>query len=770
MLETLRLIAEELSGALNPHQALTRIVQIIKEHLAVDVCSMYLADAMGESYVLTATSGLDPGLIGRLRLSRNDGLIGLVAAQAKTLAVQDAYRHPRFRDFPHLGEKRYRAFMGVPILRRRRVLGVLSVRNVTERRFGRQEENWLIAVAAELAGALGDSAPPDAESPSKPPPALTNLMLRGIAAAPGMTVGEVVLPSPEADLETVQDRLTQDALAEEARFRAAVAQVQAELRTQGSQLAVALPASDIHVLFSAYTLLLGDHRFVEDVVRRIRDGNWAPGALRGAIDEYSRVFDVAEDAYLRVRAEDIRGLGRRILLRLQAPPLKARKFPARCILAGEEIGIPRIAEVPVKQLAGILCNRGSSFSHAAILARILGIPAVVGLGDLPLEQLAGRTAVVDGGQGCVFVEPSPALLQELQQVLQHGEEQVAALQALRDWPATTPDGFSVALQANAGFASDVARALAWGAEGIGLYRTEYSFVMSDGFPSEDEQYEMYREVLAGLAPKPVTMRTLDIGGDKGLPYFPVLEANPFLGWRGIRLTLDTPGILLNQFRAMLRANAGCDNLKILLPMVSTVRQIDEAALLLERACADLRGAGQPITRPPLGAMIEVPAAIYQMRALACRVDFFSIGTNDLTQYLLAVDRGNARVAKLYDNLHPAVIAALQATVRTAHRYARPISVCGEMAGDPAAVILLLGMAVDGLTMAAGHLPNAKLVIQRFTQPHARELLAKARRLEDASQVRDLLHDALAKAGLGDVLETNRALHPAMTDAGPNSGQ
>ncbi|MCP5420657.1 MAG: phosphoenolpyruvate--protein phosphotransferase [Gammaproteobacteria bacterium] len=769
MLEALRQIAEELNQTLNPHQMLDRVVSIVQGHLAVDVCSIYRADVTGDNYVLMATGGLDPSLVGRMRLPRDDSLIGYVAKQGKTLVLRDASAHPRNCEFPPLrGDQHYHAFMGVPIMRRRTALGVLAVRDITQRQFTRDEENWLIAVAAELAGALEDEAITAIESVLDTASPHSSRILRGIAAAPGLAVGEVVLPAPEADLDAVPDREPSDVLAEENRFRTAVTQVQADLRSHGAQLAIALPATDVHVLFNAYTLLLGDSHFFEDVRRRIHAGNWAPGALRATIEEYARVFDAMEDAYLRVRAEDIRGLGRRILLRLQVGSLKPREYPKHCVLAGEEISITRIADVPTEQLVGIICNQGSRYSHATILARTLGIPAVVGLRDLPLKQMEGRTVVVDGEQGNVFVEPSPTLLQQFQQTLHRTQDHITELKAQRDLPAITPDGQRISLQANAGLPADIERALAWGAEGIGLYRTEYGFVMSEGFPSEDSQFELYREVLTGLAPKPVTMRTLDIGGDKGLPYFPVMEANPYLGWRGIRLTLDTPGILVNQLRAMLRANAGCDNLRILFPMVSTARQIDEACALLERAREDLRQGGQTVAKPAVGVMIEVPSAVYQIRALARRVDFFAIGSNDLTQYILAVDRGNARVAKLYDSLHPAVIAVIAAIARTARRYGKPVGVCGEMAGDPAAVILLLGMGIDEISMTAVNLARTKAVIRSFTQSQSRRLLLKALRMEEADQVRALLNDALAKAGLDDAITTTQIFQSTLSeDTGSN---
>ena len=427
-------------------------------------------------------------------------------------------------------------------------------------------------------------------------------------------------------------------------------------------------------MFGVYSELLDDDELFADALERIHAGASASSALRRTITEHAQAFEEMVDPYLRARAEDLRGLGRRVLLRLQAGMMERRAYPERCVLVGEEISIARIADVPVGQLAGIVCTRGSPFSHAAILARTLRIPAVMGLGSVPLDQFGTRRLLVDGDHGRVYIDPAPEVVNEFEQAIRQRSASADALTALRELPAQTPDGTTVVLQANVGLPSDIASALDSGAQGVGLFRTEFSFMLRDSFPSEDEQYEIYREVLESFSPMPVTMRTLDVGGDKGLPYFPMQEDNAFLGWRGIRLTLDNPGIFLTQLRALLRANVGMGNLRILLPMISSAREVDAVQDLLARAAAECATGGHPTDAVKLGAMIEVPSAIYQMAALSKRVDFFSIGTNDLTQYLLAVDRTNPRVARLFDSLHPAVLQAIDFAARVA-REARPPDQC-----------------------------------------------------------------------------------------------
>jgi phosphotransferase system enzyme I (PtsP) len=272
---------------------------------------------------------------------------------------------------------------------------------------------------------------------------------------------------------------------------------------------------------------------------------------------------------------------------------------------------------------------------------------------------------------------------------------------------------------------------------------------------EDEQYQVYRKILQSFAPKPVTMRTLDVGGDKPLPYYPMEEDNPFLGWRGIRLTLDHPEIFLPQLRAMLRANAGLNNLRLLFPMVSQVKEVKEARELLDRAQRTHLEEGTDSAMPPVGVMIEVPSVVYQVPALARHVDFFSIGTNDLTQYLLAVDRNNPNVARLYDSLHPSVLRALRVVVRAAQRYGKPVSICGEMAGDPAAMILLLGMGIDTFSMSSASLPRIKWVIRGITRRHAKAVLWEALRMDNASDIRQMLNSELEQAGLGGLIRPGK---------------
>ena len=752
MLDTLHRLVQDVSAAANLDEALPIIVQQVRDAMAVDACSVYLKDDASGELVLMATDGLLPGCVGRVRMAPNEGLVGLVAERKEPVNLDDAAVHPRYRYFPETGEERFHGFLGVPIVHYRQVLGVLVAQQHEHRVFNPNEAAFLVTVGAQLAGALrtaqttgGVSRPGGATS-----------FLQGIAGAPGVATGYIVVSRPLARLSDVPDRIAEDPPAEVSLFRAAVGRVQAELRTLGDHMAAVLPREESS-LFDVFAMLLGSDQLVAETVGRIRTGMWAPAAWRDTVLEHTRVFEQMGDEYLRARAGDLRDIGRRVLVALQSEAREPRRYPERSVLVGEEITAAEIAEVPAGHLAGVVCSGGSILSHTAILARALGVPAVMGLGELPVGRLDGVPIVVDGYQGRVYVRPSRTIVREFRRILREEEALAAGLRELRDLPAMTPDGQSVSLQVNTGLVADIEPGLESGADGVGLYRTEFPYMIRQSFPSEEDLYRNYRRVLTAFAPRPVIMRTLDIGGDKALPYFAIEEGNPFLGWRGIRVTLDHPEIFLNQMRAMLRADISFGNLRVLLPMVSHVGEVDEALGLIDRTVAELREERQAVTRPPVGVMIEVPSAALQTERIARRVNFLSIGTNDLTQYLLAVDRNNARVAALYDSLHPAVLQAIDRIVNAAHRAATPVGVCGEMAGDPAAALLLLGMGVDSLSMAASSLPQVKWVVRSFTRTHARQVLDQALDMEEASAVRAMARAALKDAGLGNLI---RPLKPA----------
>ncbi|MEK9808428.1 MAG: phosphoenolpyruvate--protein phosphotransferase, partial [Halieaceae bacterium] len=471
--------------------------------------------------------------------------------------------------------------------------------------------------------------------------------------------------------------------------------------------------------------------------------------------KHIRHFERMEHSYLRERAVDVRDLGTRVLTYLQDENESREDWPERTILVADEITASTLGEVPRERLAGVVSLRGSANSHAAIVARGMGIPAVMGAYDLPYNRLGDKPLVVDGYSGRVYINPSRQVLDRFQEAVEQDQALSEELAGLRGELCQTLDGKRIPLWVNTGIIEDLEGALDQGAEGVGLYRTEVGFLLRDRFPSEEEQRLLYREQLEVFAPSPVTMRTLDIGGDKSLPYFPIQEDNPFLGWRGIRVTLDHPEIFLAQVRAMLKANEGLGNLRILLPMISAVEEADEALALIRRCHEEVIAEGYMEGLPPVGVMIEVPSAVWLTGALASRVDFLSVGSNDLTQYLLAVDRNNARVADLYHGLHPAVLGALRQIVDAAHLKGCSVSICGEMAGDPRAVPLLLAMGFDQLSMSAINLPRVKKVINSLTMADANEALAGLEGIHSSREVIEIAEGLIERKGLDRYVRLNR---------------
>lgn len=755
MLQTLRRIIQEVNDARDLQQALRIIVQKVQEVVTVDACSIYLTGSAAQELVLMATEGLHPESVGQVRLRWDQGLVGLVAERAEPVNKAHAPGHPRYLYFPETGEERFPSFLGVPIIHHRTVHGVLVVQSRASLRFDEDTVSFLVTIATQLAGAIAHAeASGDVEALLRREQVEDYRPLQGISGAPGVAIGTVVTLNVATDFSSVADRPSDDPAAELKRFRAAVRAVRKDISSMLKRLQATMPTAD-SALFDAYLLMLKDGSLIDDTVKRIKAGNWAAGALRETVLEHVRLFEQMDDAYLRERAQDIRDLGQRILTLLLGAEQKAADYPRNTVLVSHEVTASMLGDVPPKRLAGVVSLHGSHTSHTAILARALGIPAVMGVVDLPLVRVHGQDIIADGYAGRVYISPSRDVRREYRRLQKEESELTAELQSLRLLPAETPDGWRIPLYANTGLVSDIRPSLNSGAEGVGLYRTEFPFLVRERFPGEQEQYEVYRKVLESFVPRPVTMRTLDVGGDKALPYFPIKEDNPFLGWRGIRITLDHPEIFIAQLRAMLRANAGLDNLSLLLPMVSHLSEVDESLRLIDQAHEELLEEGLQAQRPRIGVMVEVPSAVFQAERLASRVDFLSVGTNDLTQYLLAVDRNNARVADLFDSLHPAVLKALVSVVEGASQYGKPVSVCGEMAGDPAAAILLLGMGMDSLSMSASSLPRVKWAIRSIARKKAQALLGEALQMDEPQQVRARLHQALEEAGLGGLLAAGK---------------
>jgi phosphotransferase system enzyme I (PtsP) len=635
------------------------------------------------------------------------------------------------------------------------VLGVLVIQQRESRRFDEGEEAFLITLSAQLSGVIAHAKATGAIQGLSPSGQKTeDTVFPGVSGSSGVAIGRAVVVFPHADLSQIPQRPAKDIEHEVAFFKSCIDAVRRDMNDLYEKIAGQV-AEEERQLFSVYARMLDDNALGNEVVSRIRQGIWAQGALAYVANEHVRAFEAMSDDYLRERAVDIRDLCSRVLFYLQAREPVEIEYQDNTILVSEELTPSMLAEAPKDKLKGLISVKGSGNSHVAILARTMGIPTVMGTVDLPYAQLEGRSLVVDGYRGEVIASPSKALRLRYREIIKEQEQLIAGLDGIKEEPCETQDGQRVQLWVNTGLMSDVMQSLDQGAEGIGLFRTEVPFLLSERFPSEQEQYTIYREQLEAFAPKKVTMRTLDIGGDKSLPYFPIEEANPFLGWRGIRVTLDHPEIFMAQIRAMLRASVGLNNLQIMLPMISNVNEVAMAQQLIKKAYRELVQEGVDVLYPPIGVMIELPAAVYQTSVLARMVDFVSVGSNDLTQYLLAVDRNNPRVASLYSAFHPAVITALQQVVTLAKAEGKPVSICGEMAGDPGAAVLLIAMGYDVLSMNASTLLKVKSVIRSVSMDVAKDLLEQVSELDDAQTIRSAVDMALYNAGVDRLLRSSR---------------
>lgn len=606
---------------------------------------------------------------------------------------------------------------------------------------GADAEAALAALVAMAEAGFGEmvQAAPAAPIQAAAAPAIEargRLILRGIAASPGVAVG-VAYPLTKGRAITFERRSTLAPEAEWGRYQAAVAQAKAELAELAARMSRELGAAQARI-FQAHALVLADPDLETAVHDAIVTGELtAEAAVRDILEAQAARYEAMTGALFQERAADLRDVGARLLRILTGEVEPVVTLPDQAVILAEDLAPSQTAALDRSKVVAFCTALGGPTSHSAILARSMSIPAVVGLGSTAYSQIAaGAPLAIDGSAGTVIVEPDAETLAAYQAERARQVASRQAAQAAAQAAARTADGHRVEVVANLATAADARVALDAGAEGVGLLRTEFLFQDRVEPPDEEEQYEAYRQVVAAMAPRPVIIRTLDIGGDKPAPYLQLpAEANPFLGWRAIRVCLAMPEFFKVQLRAILRAAVHGD-VRVMFPMIATRGEVEQARALLREAAAELQAAGVPYSDAiQVGIMVEVPAAAETPDLLAPAVDFFSIGTNDLTQYTFAADRGNARVANVGDPLHPAVLRQIGRVIEAAHAAGRWVGLCGELAGDPLAIPVLLGLGLDEFSMAAGSIPAAKATLARWTVPAARDLARRALGLPDSAAVR-----------------------------------
>ncbi|WP_162063398.1 phosphoenolpyruvate--protein phosphotransferase [Vibrio taketomensis] len=747
MLSQLRDIVEQVSRVENVHAALQLLVKQTCLAMHTECCTIYLANEEMQRLELMATKGLRfKG--DKIHINFNEGLVGLVKRSAEPLNLAEASKHPCYKYFSQLGEEVYQSFLGTPIIHRKKVLGVLVVQQKQSRLFDEIEESFLVTLAAQLAVIIAHAQTQGQWRLEKAQQAI-----KGIPASSGVAIGQFWWDDSQPLLSDVSPASTLDIDREQEWLLMAVEAALNDFRRMRKKL-----DSDINkdtlAIFDLFTHLLNDPMLRKDLKAQIEKGDRADWAVRQVVESYSNRFARMSDTYLRERAQDIRELGQRLLYFLSNTEQEQHNFEQPVILVVRELTASLIASIPKEQLLAVIALEGAANSHAAILSRALGIPAVMGV-NLNLDSINGKQGIVDGYSGKILVSPSRQLLNEYRALANEERELANMVNQRIEEPAQTSDGERVEVLLNAGLSADANIAVNQGVDGVGLYRTEISFLLQHRFPSEDEQAQQYKSVLTTYPNKRVVMRSLDIGGDKPLPYLPIEEDNPFLGWRGIRFTLDHPDIFLMQIRAMMKASAETKNLSILLPMVSGAQELDDALALINQAHSEVAELNPDISRPQVGIMIEVPSMLYLLPFIADKIDFVSVGTNDLTQYLLAVDRNNSRVSDVYESMHPAVVMALEHIHQICSKLKLPVCICGELAGDPIGALLLVGMGYRSLSMNTSNVAKVKYLLRHTSIEELNALAQQALQQPYGYNIYSMMQDFFELKGFSGFIRAGK---------------
>src|SRR5262245_5656457 len=761
-------------------ETLQRIVEVVAERAGTDVCSLYILDPRAQRLTLWATTGLAPGSVGKVTMSVEEGLTGMAIEKMEPVMAVDALTHPRYKFFPETGEEKYHSFLGVPIVERGTPIGVLVVQTLRRRKFSAHEIRLLRAIATQVGGIIVQArlledlkskekarrdyrrrmvaaikrlqAYEKTGEPAEGLAAAGRARMNGLPAAPGFGRGEAHLLQPPVSFELIEEGRAESAEEEKRRFRRAMKESGAEIETLKARLSERMPEFDTAII-EAHRLMLHDRGFIGKVEAAIDAGVTAEVALKHVVEEYIGQFVRMSDGYLRDRAIDVKDVGLRILRNLLGVAEPERPLKKDSVLVAEELTLSDLALIEHRHLNAIVLATGGVTSHASILAKSFEIPTVVGVEHVSDAVHEGDDLVVDGNSGVIYVNPPVDVAREYERLEREYRAFNRELETLKNLPAETTDGRRVSLYANIGLVADLLFAHRHGAQGVGLYRTEFPFLTYREFPDEEEQYDLYARVVQDMEGKPVTIRTLDVGADKLPAYMQVpREDNPYLGWRSIRISLEMPEFFKVQLRAILRA-ALLGRVRLMFPMISSVEEIRRAKELLEEAKEELRREGREFEAGvPVGMMVEVPSAVALANQLVREVDFFSIGTNDLIQYLLAVDRNNRKVAPLYEPLHPAVLGAVHEVVQAAKGAGKWVGMCGEMASDPLCALVLLGLGLDDLSMGPFFIPVIKRIIRSVSYAAARNIARDTLGMATVKEVKGYLFDGIKSLGIIELME------------------
>jgi phosphotransferase system enzyme I (PtsP) len=761
-------------------ETLQSIVATVRDRMETEVCSLYILDPQKKRLTLRATMGLDEESIGKVSMAIGEGLTGLVIERMKPVMVVDALAHPRYKYFPETGEERFHSFLGVPLFENKLPLGVLVVQTSRRREFSRDEIRLLITISAQVASiivqarlleSLRNKERERKEYQKRMVDALRQLRsyegrrrektshkwrgrLVGLAASPGFGRGRAYVLKPRMDFTAIQKKRARNPQREIERFRGAVERGIEQINIVKQRMSNLISREE-GAIFDVYRLILEDPAIIQQIETQIRKENYiAEYAVRLIFEQYLSSISQIQDDYLRERTGDVKDAAQRLLENLSGTPDQHVTVPSDAVLVAEDLSPADLSMFEGDHFRGIALSTGGVTTHASILAKSFEIPSVVAIEGLLERVRHGDAVIVDGNAGVLYVNPNPEVVREYDRLERDYAALNRELEELRDEPAETIDGHRVSLYANIGLLSDIAFAHLHGAQGVGLYRTEIPFLAHRDFPSEEEQYSLYKRVIEGMAGKPVTVRTLDIGADKYPSYMRSTgaEPNPFLGWRSIRISLDVEEVFKTQLRAILRAGT-LGRVRLLIPMVSSLEEVLKVKELLVEAKDELQREFTPFDRDmELGIMVEVPAAVQLAERFLREVDFLSIGTNDLIQYILAVDRSNRKVANLYEPLHPAVLAALYSTIKAGKKQGKRVAMCGEMAGDPLYALLLLGMGLEEFSMGSLYVPVVKKTIRSVTYEASKSMARIVLEMDTVGEIKRYLFEQMRELGMVELME------------------
>ena len=717
--------------------------------LSVDQCSVFILDETDEVYTLSAST-LVPGIkSGMIYFNIKNDLLGKVALREEAFVLQDIIKSNQHSVLTTFSREIYYSLLATPIIYKSKVIAIMALQVKQRDKIHESLQMNAATLCANLSVPLSRAINVDDVSEQIGEKYSSMIYFDGSTINSGVQQGTAFARYNITDIENIPDKETQSE-DEKHLFNLALQDVKKDLKNMSERISLSA-TDDEENLFQSYLQILESSSFYEKILSYLNEGVWLQTAIKKVVFEQVAIFEKMKDPYLVVRASDIKDLGKRLLLYLENKTIGSVNYPSDTILVASEVTASMIAEVPKGRLKAIITAHGSPFSHASIIAKALAIPFVTNINALPVGFVDGKKVIIDAYIGRVYINPNLGLLNAYERIIFCESKKVIELQAVKNLPNKTTDLRKLDLNANVGLIADVDRALHQGADSIGLYRSEVPFIIRDSFPSEDEQRIIYNQILSAFPHKSVVIRVLDVGADKTLPYFYEKEKNPALGWRGIRMMLDQSNLFLMQVRAMLKASVNLNNLRILLPMITTIEEVKKAKNLIKQAYKEVIEESFDIKFPEIGIMVEVPSTLVLIDKILPLVSFVSIGSNDLTQYILAVDRTNDKVINLYDQLNPAMVKTYYYLSKMAIKLGKEVSICGEVGGNPLATPLLIAMGFNSISMNPAEILRIKYILRHVSYKQCKNVLKQVLKLSSTKEIHTYLEKFLVENNLKGII-------------------